>query len=180
MLLCMKKLLFLLLVVALPLVAAETGYRIVHPDGTVEFTDDPNRGGEKVEIQEVPTYHSVVPATKAGSATNKEQPSGRNDNKTVSYQTISITAPKAEQTIWFDGGPIAVNVNVVPKLAGGDRVVVFLDGNEVTSGAKTSFNLPQVERGSHTVGATVVNSSGATLLRASPVTFYMRRHAINR
>jgi hypothetical protein len=176
----MNKILFLLLVVSLPLAAAETGYRIVHPDGTVEFTDDPNRGGEKVEIEEVPTFHSVVPTTKSGSATNRSQSSAGKEDQAASYQSLTITAPKAEQTIWFDGGPIAVNVNVAPQLAEGDSVVVLLDGKEVTRGQRTSFNLPQVERGSHTIGAKVVNASGTTVLRASPVTFYMQRHTINR
>lgn len=62
MLMNMKRLLILALMLApLSMASGATVYRIVHPDGTVEFTDDERRGGQEIEIQGVPS-ESALPA----------------------------------------------------------------------------------------------------------------------
>ncbi|MCW8827878.1 MAG: DUF4124 domain-containing protein [Gammaproteobacteria bacterium] len=175
-----RNLIALLLFFALPLGAAETGYRIVHPDGTVEFTDDPTRGGEKIPLRKAPTIKST-PLPPAGDAKSN----GKTDDEKgasaepVAYQSMAIVSPESEQTLWFDGSSIQVTVMVAPRLASGHSVVILLDGNEVVRGEQTSFSLPQLFRGSHTLKARIEDATGNTLLQADPVTFYMRRHTVN-
>jgi hypothetical protein len=170
----MKWILILLVLVSLPLMAADTGYRIVHPDGTVEFTDDPTRGGEEIPLREAPTYKSPpVPSPSsegASSASEQRQPRA--------YETVTILSPQSEQTIWFDGRGVSVSVQVTPPLAADHHVIIEMDGNEVASGRGSSFSISGVFRGSHSLKATVVDAQGKRLLSSDPVTFHMKRHSI--
>lgn len=162
--------------------AVETGYRIVHPDGTVEFTDDPRRGGEEIPLHEAPTIEAPTPpATTTGgkqsSAAKEEAKDG--DGEEIRYSTFAITAPQQEQTIRFDGSAIQVSVSIEPQLGKEHSVVISLDGKEIARGRQSSFNLPQVFRGSHTLNAWIEDESGTTLIKADPITFFMRQHSVN-
>lgn len=171
----MKGILILLMLVSLPLMAADTGYRIVHPDGTVEFTDDATRGGEEIPLREAPTYKSapVAPSPSSeGTSSASEQP------QTRAYETVTILSPQSEQTIWYDGTGVGVSVQITPPLAADHHVVIEMDGNEVASGRGSSFSISGVYRGSHSLKAAVVDAQGNRLLISSPVTFHMKRHSI--
>lgn len=168
----MKGILVLLMLVTFSAATAETGYRIVHPDGTVEFTDDATKGGEEIQLKEAPTYESVpVPPSRSPSLGDRQQPKG--------YQSVKILAPQQEQVIWFDGSAVGVSVQVVPALADGHSISLEMDGNEVASGSGGSFSLTEVFRGSHTLTAKVIDNSGSVVLTSEPVTFHMKRHTTN-
>lgn len=170
----MNRILILLMLVSLPLMAADTGYRIVHPDGTVEFTDDATRGGEEIPLREAPTYKSspVPSPSSEGTSSASEQPPTRE------YETVTILSPQSEQVIWFDGTGVVVSVQVTPPLAADHHVVIEMDGNEVASGRGSSFTISGVYRGSHSLKAAVVDAQGNRLLGSGPVTFHMKRHSI--
>ena len=72
----MKRLLLLTaLVLPLAATAAGVGYRIVHPDGTVEFTDDPHRGGEKIDLYRAPAVDPYAPLEDYEKPADKEKQS---------------------------------------------------------------------------------------------------------
>jgi len=170
----MKWIPILLLLFSLPLMAAETGYRIVHPDGTVEYTDDATRGGEEIPLREAPTYESVpVPPSSS-------RPASVGETAEEGYRGITILSPQAEQVLWFDGSAVRVSVQVSPALAAGDRVVIEMNGRQVASGQGSSFSLEEVFRGSHTLRASIVDAQGNTLRVSEPVTFHMKRHSVNK
>lgn len=160
-------------------IAAETtGYRIVHPDGTVEFTDDATRGGEEIKLRDVQTVQQSMD----GDDEEEEEgnPVDRSSRKkpqdrTQAYISISITSPQPEQIIRAESGPVRVSVAVKPKLHPKDSVVIKLDGAESTRGHSTNLTLGQIYRGTHTVEASVVNENGTTVLNSSPVTFHFRQ-----
>jgi hypothetical protein len=172
-----KRILWLLLLVPFSLAAAETGYKIVHPDGTVEFTDDPHRGGEPIELKEAPTFKSLPIHPSSTPAAGTPKPDAQ---KVSRYQSINITSPKPGQTFWFDGTGINFTVDIEPALNASDEIVIELDGKEVARGKENSFIVNGIYRGEHQVAAQVVDSKGETLLKSSPVIFYMQRHTTNK
>ncbi|MGM0593044.1 MAG: hypothetical protein ACQETD_00795 [Pseudomonadota bacterium] len=177
----MKKRLLPLLFIALPLMAAETGYRIVHPDGTVEFTDDPTLGGEPIELREAPTYRHTPPTSSGesrskGPAKAEKEDSSEGDD---GYQTLRITSPGDEQTLWFDGQGMSVSLQITPSLKSGDEVVIELDGEEVARGRSTGYTLKDVYRGSHTLHARIEDSDGNIRMDSESITFHMRQHSVN-
>lgn len=167
----MTRIIFLYLICISPLFAAETGYRVVHPDGTVEFTDQPVEGAEQITLPELPTYSS--PDRGATLPPTETKP----EKKAVEY-SIAITSPGAEETVFFDENGFTVSVQFSPALKEGQNVIVRLDGGEVARGTGTSYTLKDVYRGSHMLSAAILDSDGNTLGESSPITFYMRQHAI--
>ena len=162
---------------SMPLLAAETGYRIVHPDGTVEFTDQPAKGAEEIRIEQVPTYQSPSVGT-TPSRQASPSPSPRSEAQSGGYESFAIRSPKIDEVLWFTGKGIRVSLQIQPGLGQGDKVVVRLDGEQVAEGRGTSFTVEEVYRGPHTVSAAIVNMQGNVVREAEPVSFFMRQRTI--
>lgn len=177
----MRRIAILSLLVTTQLLAAEAGYRIVHPDGTVEYTDQAIKGSEEIQIREVSTFSSPSSDQSPGgtapvTAQNGQAESSNKQN--LDYQSIAIASPKEQETVWFDANGMVVSLQIEPGLADGDEVVLRLDGEVVASGRGTTFTLTNVYRGTHTMTAVVMDGHGDVLLESQPVTFYMRQHSV--
>jgi hypothetical protein len=170
----MKRLLPLLLITCC-VNAAETGYRQIHPDGTVEFSDQPLPGGEEIELREAPTIQFVPPSPPGATAVGRQQ--GAAGSKDSGAMAITITSPLPQQTVWFSDSGITASVAVTPALQGGQKIVIRVDGKRVASGTGSSFNLGLLYRGSHTLTATIVTASDEVISASPPVTFHVRQHS---
>ena len=148
--------------------AEEKGYRVVHPDGTVEFSDQPQPGAKEIPLPESQGYQAPsLPVIDSGSSSTGRKAAP------AAYRKLEITSPQPDQTFQAAEGPVSVQVSVTPALQPGDKVVILLDGKEVASG--TSAALANVERGTHTVTAEVRNAGGKVLIAATPVTFHLKQ-----
>ena len=176
----MTRILLLWALFAAPLFAAETGYRIVHPDGTVEFTDQPGKGAEEIRMPEVPTYPAQQPTSPRVSPTPTSQDSrpAATPQQRKAYESFAISSPQEQETLWFNEKGMPVSLQVQPALAEGDEVVIRLDGKTVASGSSTSFTVKDVYRGSHTLSAAITDERGTIIREAKPVTFFMRQHSL--
>lgn len=172
----MKRILpfFLMLFCTAPMAAEDIGYRIVHPDGTVEFTDDATRGGEEIKLRDVQTVNDHSNDEGVRKPDTETAPEKK---KTSGYTTLRILTPGAGETVWFADSGVTVAVSSDPALKSGDTVVLSLDGAEVARGKNTSLNIGQVYRGTHTLSATIVDAGGKTVIRSSSVTFYLKQHS---
>jgi hypothetical protein len=168
----MKQLLLVLLLLP-SLLLAETGYRLVHPDGTVEFSDEPIPGGEEIILRDVPTIH-MVPVTPLPATTEKAKEADKDSG------SITITSPMPEQTLEFDEAGVNVSVSVTPGLRDGQKVVIYLDGSEAASGETTSYTVKDVYRGAHTLSSSVVSAGGSVLFSSQTVTFYIQQKSLLR
>lgn len=165
------------MLLAAPLFAAETGYRIVHPDGTVEFTDQPEKGAEEIRIEELSTFPAQRPRP-AAAPPSPTEPAAEAGLHTGGYDTFAIASPQEQQTVFFNEEGMSVSLHIAPALAEGHEVVLRLDGVKVASGGNTSFTLKNIYRGPHTLSATINNEQGEVIREAEPVTFFMRQHSI--
>ena len=164
----------LLFLVVCSVSQAETGYRIVHPDGTVEFSDEPMSGAEAIKLRPVPTIE-FVPITPSSSIKGSESSSKSDDAISGS---ITITSPQDGQTLWFDESGLMVEVAVDPALKSGQKIQISLDGKPVSSGTGRSFNLGIVYRGSHSLQASVVSATGSSLYSSAPLSFNVKQHSL--
>jgi hypothetical protein len=55
---------------------------------------------------------------------------------------------------------------------------LFLDGSVVQEGAQTTFNLANVDRGTHTVKLDITDDKGDVLIGSKPSTFHLLRYHI--
>jgi hypothetical protein len=167
--------LFLIFFCASLMAAESAGYKIVHPDGTVEFTDDATRGGEEIKLKGVQTVRSLKEkGAVVGPLDSK--PSSNQGSESSGYVSLNIVSPQNEQTLWFDSNGVTVSVATVPGLGPEDSVVVSLDGVTRAKEKRSSLNIGLVDRGSHTLSASIVDADGNILISSSPVTFFLRQH----
>ncbi len=168
----------LLLLIPVLAFAAETGYRVVHPDGTVEFTDQQPPAGEAIQLDEVQTFSAPPPprTPPTGAAPHPKA----SEPQRLDY-TVSILRPQPEETFWTADFTIPVTVSVAPSLATGHRVVVLVDGQQaLVAEAAGSYTVQPVYRGAHQVSAQVLDANGVPLATSEANTFYVHKHTVPR
>ena len=171
MLCCMKKTLFLVLMLgAVPLSAAV--YKWVDGGGQVHYSDLPSQGATEVELPESMVY--TPPDYSAGedgaAADSGEATSGG------PYKSIAVVQPTNDETLRSNEGNVAVSIEISPGLAEGNKFRIYLDGNQVPDELSSpQITLQNLDRGTHSLEVAVVNGDGQELLRSAPVTFHLRR-----
>lgn len=170
----MFRLISLLLLLWSTVVGAEV-YRWVTPDGTVHFSDQPHPGAQPVEIGPVQTY---TPAHRLGAADGSSAggPGGK-AAPAAAYSSLSFVSPQNDQPVRANNGLVTVSLLLVPALDAdaGHRLEVTFDGQPMGGSAPTSFQIPGVSRGSHTLEAAVLDADGATLIQAPGIVFHVLR-----
>jgi len=173
MLACMKAIfLVLLLLPALAATAQSKVYRWTGPDGATVFSDEPRPGAQEVEIPPVQT----MPRLELPRATGPEEDSRPTDE--AGYQNFSFVTPQQDEGIRANNGVVDVRMTLDPPLRAGHTIAVTLDGEPLGGNAPLSFQLPGMDRGTHTIAAEVVDAAGAAVISAGPVTFHVLRAAL--
>lgn len=98
------------------------------------------------------------------------------DKKPI-YTSLNVIAPKQGQAIRANDGDVSVALTVSPKLRPGDRIVVTLDGQEVSRSTSRVANLTNLDRGEHTLQVNIVNKAARSLISAESVTFNVLRNS---
>lgn len=92
------------------------------------------------------------------------------------YQTLSITSPYNEETIFYDQGKVCVQIKVEPKIYLDHKLRFFLDGNLIRElSAVDNFCIYNVERGEHNLQVKIFSKDGTMLIESSAVKFFMRQ-----
>ncbi len=145
-------------------------YRSVDENGNIIYSDTPSEGAEKIELREAQTVESQ-PGTKSFQYEPPES------DPPPRYKQVAITSPANDEAVRANSGNITVRMSVNPSLRPGDRLVLTMDGREIASGRATSVSLENVERGTHSLKASVVGRDGKTLASSEPVKFHLLRHS---
>jgi hypothetical protein len=148
---------------------ATTLYRWVDAQGVVHYSDSPQPGAQKVQVQDAQTY-KALPAPKINSSSSAGSSS---DAAAHSYQ-CSIGSPTADQS-FFNPESVVITISIAPRLGGGDRIQVTLDGNALPDSGAGDWVVQTPDRGAHTINATVQSPDGKTMCTAEPVTFNVER-----
>lgn len=169
--------LLLAFVIATPALAAV--YKTVRPDGSVVYSDQPPRDEAQPHtlppLQTIPA-EALAPAAAAPTRSSNSAPVAE------IYHSLAIVQPEQDATLRDNPGNITVQVALDPPLVTkeGDYIVVALDGQPAAQGSGTSYTLANIDRGTHTVEASVSSAAGQILIRSAPVTFHLQRISVNR
>ena len=155
---------------ALPAVLGETLYKWVDDQGNVHYSDKPQPGATKLHLPKPTTY--AAPTTAMPPQVSGAE-SKRGNRTAAGYTDFEIAAPGPEQTYW-NVQSVTVSLSVQPALHNGDTVTITLDGKSQGPGASTSATFDGLDRGAHTVSATLQMAKGGTMI-AKPVTFYIQK-----
>jgi hypothetical protein len=167
-----------ILVILCLLVAASAfaqAYRWVDADGVVHYSDVPTEGAEEVQLSEYSRntgarlYQERPPSAAAADAPAEGEP--------FKYQSISISSPAPEETLWNIDGVLNVSVALSPGLQSGHQLRVYYDGQQrLVSG--TSFQIEEVYRGVHNLQAEVIDATGRLMIRSQPNRFYVQQNSV--
>jgi len=155
--------------------ALAQAYRWVDSDGVVHYSDVPTEGAEEVQLSEYSRntgarLYRERPATAAAA----DQPA---TDQPFKYESISISSPAAEETLWNIDGVLNVSVALSPGLQSGHQLRVYFDGQQrLVSG--TSFQIEEVYRGAHNLQAEVINETGQLMIRSQPSRFYVQQNSV--
>lgn len=150
---------------------ADDAWKWTDDEGVVHYSDVPVDGAEQVHLSE---YSKKTGARISNSTelSRREEPP-----EEFEYETLAISSPTAEQTLWNIEGSLPVSISLSPNLLRGHRIRVTFDGNaQDISG--TSLTLSDVYRGVHNLQAEVIDASGRVITRSDPVRFYVQQSAI--
>lgn len=168
----------ILLAVSATALAQDQIYRTVDQYGNVVFTDVPpvNRegqpDGQKVTVEPSNTYQPPVLPTTASAPTTSAGGSNY-------YSELAVVAPVEDATIRDNAGEVLIQAVITPALRPDHRLLLVMDGAPTEVEAVDGvFELSNVDRGTHTAGARVVNADGVTQIESQAVTFHLLRFAI--
>ncbi len=143
-------------------------YKWVDSDGNVFFSDRPQPGAEKITVHGLQTYRAP-PLTSMQTDDAVADPS-----TSEGYKIFEFATPKSNQVFRDNGGEVPVALHLEPALQGGHKIRLLLDGANSGEGSSTSATLTNVDRGTHSLGAAVVDGDGKEVARTT-VTFHLHR-----
>ena len=91
------------------------------------------------------------------------------------YKEFKVTSPANDAVIRDNGGNVRVSLSLNPGLRGDHSIEVMMDGKSIGSGKGTTVTLTEVDRGTHTVQATVKDADGKEVARSNSVIFHLKR-----
>lgn len=171
-------------------------YKTVDEDGNVSYSDTPPadveaRAESTIELEINNTYNAEE-SNPTPVATNKTTQGNRpgdivttgdpgTDTKPAAvYQKIAITAPAADANLRSNEGKVTLSISLQPGLVPGDQVRFFLDGKPVGTVTGTSLSLTNIDRGTHTLAAVVLDGAGKPRISSNTSSFSIQRFAPRR
>lgn len=172
-----RPLLLLALLVSTAAGAADSGgstttYRWVDAQGVVHYSDTPQPGAERLQIQPAQTFSDqALHSNQTGAAAVQEA--------APDSQACAILQPASQQS-FYAPDTVVVSVQLAPRLRPGEQLTVRLDGKTLRPADDTGldFQVDDPDRGEHTVQATVRDADGRALCQARPVVFYVQRPSL--
>lgn len=152
-------------------------------EGNIIYSDQPPPGAKKeehkVEKESLPPIIST-PALERPAASTSTSLSNNSQEEPDRYTSLAIVSPENDTSVRQNAGNVSIKVAIEPYLFNerGDLLVIYMDGQEVSRGRESSIQLIEVDRGTHVIGAEIVDASGNSIKTASPVTFTLHRHSV--
>ena len=167
-----NKILFLLLL--LPGLAQAVICKSIDADGVVSYTKVPAATcPQPVDLPATQTFESQAVSTPAeAEAAEAAEPEPAFEG----YRSITIMQPEADGVVRSNEGKVPVAVGLDPGLQPGHRIALYIDGKAVQGDFDgPAIELSGIERGTHSVRATVSDERGKLLASSPTVSFTLRK-----
>lgn len=172
----MKYFLSLFFVFALSTVYAASVYKQTDADGNVTYSDIPQKNANVMVIPETPVV--TTPQTKNIPAAGPNTPSSSTetaaDTERKPYTVFSISSPN-DQVTFQNEREIPVTIQLEPALQEGDKIQIYVDGNPYGEPvASTQIQVNQLERGTHTLTAILLDKKNAIVKTSKTITIFIQ------
>ncbi len=167
-----KKILFALLF--LPGLAQAVICKSVDSEGVVSYTKVPaSECPEPVKLPAYSTFESrPIPPGAEGASVDP----AAGEVGFEGYKSIKILQPEADGVVRSNEGKVPVTIALEPALQQGHRVALYIDGKAVQGAFDgLAIELSGIERGTHSVRASVSDADGKLLIESPAVSFTLRQ-----
>jgi hypothetical protein len=172
----MKSLLLTCLLL-LPSLVGAVICKTIEADGTVSYADVP--ASECPEQVKLPPYSSYTPRQIPQPAPAQSDASG-SLVEFEKYTSLRFVQPERNGTIRNNEGIVPIVLVSEPGFQSGHQLQLTLDGKRVPGQfAGLSVALNNVDRGTHTLRAAIVDAGGLRLIESESVRFTLRRAGLN-
>jgi hypothetical protein len=165
-----RYLLFTLMCLACPVVLATTIYKWVDENGVVHYSDQPHPNAQKIQLTGAQTYSPGVQPPSANAAPEDSTPQGPR------YRGCVIAQPLDQQSM-PNAQSVFIRVQSDPQPRPGDHIFITMDGQGLNGGQPTalSYNVSPIDRGAHTVQATIRTPDNEVVCQTPSITFYVQQ-----
>ena len=174
--------LILLLMMCFCLTAQAQIYKVVDKDGNVTYTDQaPGDGTEPMKLPELSVVTTDY-ADEAQATTTEpvdetaEKELTRKDLRKL-YRDFRITRPAPEETFWGTENTVVVAWASSEPIQEGLSVHFTVDGKAQPPSAENMLGVT-LDRGEHTVSASIVDERGRPVVSTDTVTFYVHQASV--
>ncbi len=169
-----RTILVLLGLLAMPFALADEAYVWTDEDGVVHYSDRPQPGAKRVELQAPNASRS--PSLR-GAEDSAEGDDAAEPAAPFRYESLEVANPGAEETLWNIEGTLSVTLALSPALQPGHRIRVYFDGNPRMVNS-TTFQIDEVWRGVHNLQAEVLDETGNMMIRSRTNRFYVQQNTV--
>lgn len=150
-------------------------YKYTDENGNIHYTDKkPSEDAQETKLKPI----TIVESRKSGSSTNWKRERHKEKFNPLTFENFAISSPTNEESIWGTGGNLSVSVNLESKLPVRYRIKFYLDNIPHGRVKSNTQLIADVERGEHTVYATVIEARSRKVIKTTPkVTFYLKQHS---
>ena len=164
------RLIFTCLLLSLALPAAAQIYKYTDANGNTVFTNQPPEGVEVQNIELPPTNTVEMQVPAAAPKDTPDQP-----NAGPAYKVLELTGLPDDEAMRANNGTFSVGVRIEPRLAGGHRLRLLLDGQPYGQPSNVPrLQLSEVARGEHSLAVEVL-SGDTPIQQSETVTFTVQR-----
>ena len=147
-------------------------YKTINEKGEVVYSDTPSTGSEKLRLQPLPTYKPPpIPARKQA---------GKAAAVSSIYEEFSFLKPQNDATVRNNLGIVQVELQLKPSLdfRSDHRIQYYLDSKRHGPLVdKTAVTLSNIDRGSHTLSASIFDGDGQELISTGTITINIKRQS---
>lgn len=154
-------------------------YKWTDSSGSVHYSDTPQPGAQRMELPGIQSFSPPDPGAQTQDPASDSQTLG-DINAVKGYKTLTIVQPADQATIRNNQGYVLVNVDIDPALKTGDSLQIVFDGNPFGKPqTNQSFAFSNVDRGTHSIAAQVLDKNGHMILTSQAIQFFMQRPRVN-
>ena len=158
-------------------VLAQQAYTWTDENGVVHYSDRPFPGAATIDLRAAQGYSAPRPVQVPPEPNDTAQAEQQEPEQP--YTTFNVIQPVQQETLWNIGAVLNVEVDLQPGLQQGHRIGVYLDGELIDVGARTTqFQVPDVFRGMHTLQAVVLDVNGDEVVRSLATSFMVQQTSI--
>jgi hypothetical protein len=141
--------------------------------GVVHYSDVPGPGAVKVDLAVTEGQSRPAPAPAAGAQGAPVKPAAAPG---TTYTSLEIWQPSNGESFFGADATVSVRMRSEPSVSGDDSLLLYLDGKLVEGPTNSlDYTLANLDRGAHSVTATILDVKGKEKIRSQPVVFHIKQ-----